>query len=245
MPNRSFPADDKVRLRFAVVLAMIAGISDAIGFMQYAQLFMSFMSGNTTRFGEAASSADWIGVVRFGGVIAIFCCGAFLGTLIAAWAGRWRLATLLTIQGSLLLIGVFLPHGTEAVPWHVYPIVLALGLQNATLQDEAGRSLALTYVTGTVVRFGAGLANMLLHKPAPSFWIQGPLWLGLTSGAVLGGVLQHHFGEAAFLVPATMLLLLAILAFVLTYLMPRSEVVINPHAPQPDAHPDAKPTVVV
>jgi uncharacterized membrane protein YoaK (UPF0700 family) len=243
--DKSFPADDRTRLRFAVTLSLLAGMADAIGFIEYAQLFMSFMSGNTTRFGEAASDADWVGVARFGGVILVFCLGAFLGTLVAAWSGRWRLASLLTVQGSLILLGVFMPHGPDSIPWHVYPIVLALGLQNATLQDEAGRSLALTYVTGTVVRFGAGLANMLLHKPAPSFWIQGPLWLGLTSGAVAGGFLQHYFGERAFLVPAAAVLLLATLAWVLTAVKPDSEAVFNPVAPQPDAHPEAKPLSAV
>lgn len=241
MTARSFPADDRTRLRFAVALSLLAGMADAIGFIEYAQLFMSFMSGNTTRFGEAASDTDWIGVARFGGVIVVFCLGAFLGTLVAAWSGRWRLTALLSVQGTLIFVGVFVPHGPEAVPWHVYPIVLALGLQNATLQDEAGRSLALTYVTGTVVRFGAGLANMLLHKPAPSFWIQGPLWLGLTVGAVIGGFLQHYFGERAFLVPASAVLILAVLAGGLTMLRPDSEAVTSADAPQPDAHPDTKP----
>ncbi|AQT82516.1 hypothetical protein B1R94_02695 [Mycolicibacterium litorale] len=245
MPDKGFPADPRTRLRFAVALAAIAGIADAIGFMEYAQLFMSFMSGNTTRFGEAASSADWIGVVRFGGVIAVFCFGAFLGTLIAAWSGRWRLAALLGTQASLFVTALLIPDGGDAVPWQVYPIVLALGLQNATLQDEAGRSLALTYVTGTVVRFGAGLANMLLDKPAPSFWIQGPLWAGLTSGAVLGGVMQQHFGEAAFLLPAALLAALASVALVIAVHRPDSEHITSEHAPQPDAHPTAKPTALV
>jgi len=48
-------------------------------------------------------------------------------------------------------IGLVMPWGTFSFPLHAYPIVLALGLQNATLQDEDGRSLALTYVTGAVV----------------------------------------------------------------------------------------------
>ncbi|MDX1892391.1 YoaK family protein [Mycolicibacterium sp. 050158] len=245
MPDKGFPAHSKTRNRFAVALAVIAGTADAIGFIEYSQLFMSFMSGNTTRLGEAASGTYWEGVARFGGVIAIFCLGAFLGTLIAAWSGRWRLVSLLSIQATLLVVGTFLPLGSEAIPWHVYPIVLALGLQNATLQDEAGRSMALTYVTGTVVRFGAGLANLLLHKPAPSFWIQGPLWAGLTTGAVFGGVLQHRFGEMAFLVPAAMLAILATFALVILLRQPRSTLVTSEYAPQPDAHPEAKPTVLV
>jgi len=245
MPDKGYPADAKTRNRFAVALAAIAGTADAIGFMEYSQLFLSFMSGNTTRFGEAASSAEWVYVARFGGVIAVFCFGAFLGTLIAAWSGRWRLATLLGIQATLLTLGTFLPVASDAIPWHAYPIVLALGLQNATLQDEAGRSMALTYVTGTIVRFGAGLANLLLHKAAPSFWIQGPLWAGLTAGAVFGGLLQHQFGQLAFLVPATMLAALAVWALVRVLREPTSPLVTSEYAPQPDAHPSAPPAVLV
>ncbi|KQY09983.1 hypothetical protein ASD37_06420 [Mycobacterium sp. Root135] len=245
MASKAFPADDTTRIFFAVSLAVVAGVADTIGFLEYGQLFMSFMSGNTTRFGEAASSLDWVGVARFGSVIALFCFGAFLGTLIAAWSGPWRLSTLLVITALLLTVGLVMPQGPDAVPLHAYPVVLALGLQNATLQDEAGRSLALTYVTGTVIRFGAGLANILLHKPAPSFWIQGPLWAGLTAGAVCGGVLQHHFGEAAFLAPAALAGALAGIALVMTLLRPTSPLVLNDSAPQPDAAPDAPPTVVL
>ena len=244
MVNKAFPADDTTRTFFAVSLALVAGVADTIGFLEYSQLFMSFMSGNTTRFGEAASSLDWVGVARFGSVIALFCFGAFLGTLIAAWSGRWRLSTLLITTAVLLSVGLVVPVGSEALPLHAYPIVLALGLQNATLQDEAGRSLALTYVTGTVIRFGAGLANMLLHKPSPSFWIQGPLWAGLTAGAVCGGVLQHNYGEEAFLAPAALAAALAAIALVMTILAPRSPLVVNEMAPQPDAAPDAPSTVL-
>ena len=95
-----------------------------------------------------------------------------------------------------------MPWGTFAYPLHAYPIVLALGLQNATLQDEGGRSIALTYVTGAVVRFGTGCANLLLGTVAPSFWIQAPLWAGLSTGAVIGGLLDIRYGEWAFLFPA-------------------------------------------
>ena len=242
MTSKAFPASATTRVPFALMLAGVAGAADSIGFLEFSQLFMSFMSGNTTRFGVAASSGDWEGTTRFAGVIALFCFGAFLGTLLAAWSGRWRLSVLLSLQAVLFGIGLVAPFGTDAFPLHAYPIVLALGIQNATLQDEAGRSLALTYVTGTVVRFGAGLANLLLHEPNPSFWVQAPLWGALTTGAVLGGVLQQRFGEAPFLAPAAFAALLALVALGLTLALPRTPYVSSDTAPQPDAHPEAPPT---
>ncbi len=199
--DKSFPADPRTRIPFAIALAALAGCADSIGFLEFSQLFMSFMSGNTTRFGVAVANGDWENVTRVASTISIFCFGAFLGTLIAAWVGRWRLAVLLTLQALLLAGGLLMPWGTFAYPLHAYPIVLALGLQNATLQDEGGRSLALTYVTGAVVRFGTGCANLLLGTVAPSFWIQAPLWAGLSTGAVVGGLLDIRYGESAFLFP--------------------------------------------
>lgn len=237
--DKSFPADPRTRIPFAIALAMLAGCADSIGFLEFSQLFMSFMSGNTTRFGVAVANGDWENVTRVASTIAVFCFGAFLGTLIAAWVGRWRLAVLLTLQAALLAGGLLMPWGSFAYPLHAYPIVLALGLQNATLQDEQGRSLALTYVTGAVVRFGTGCANLLMGTVAPSFWIQAPLWAGLSAGAVLGGLLDIRYGESAFLFPAGLAALLALVAIAMTVARPGSTLIAG-SAPAPDAGPQAR-----
>lgn len=240
--NKSFPASATTRVPLALALSGVAGCADSIGFLEYSQLFMSFMSGNTTRFGVSVSLSDWESTARVASVILVFCFGAFAGTLLAAWVGQWRLSVLLLLQALLLAGGLVVPYGTFAWPLHAYPIVLALGLQNATLQDEAGRSLALTYVTGAVVRFGTGLANLILHKPAPSFWIQAPLWGALSTGAVVGGLLQNRYGQDAFLVPAALAGVLAVIALVLTLAKPGSAYVTSEAAPAPDA-PASAPAV--
>ena len=98
--DKSFPASAGTRIPFALALSALAGCADSIGFLEYSQLFMSFMSGNTTRFGVAVAGADWENTLRVTTTIMVFCFGAFLGTLIAAWVGRWRLAVLLTIQAA-------------------------------------------------------------------------------------------------------------------------------------------------
>ncbi|MFE1602404.1 YoaK family protein [Methylobacterium sp. ID0610] len=242
--DQSFPASPVTRLPLALALSGLAGCADAIGFLEFSQLFMSFMSGNTTRCGVATAHGDWESAMRVTFVIALFCFGAFLGTLIAAWARSWRLPVLLSLQALLLGIGLVMPPGTHAVPVQAYPIVLALGMQNATLQDEAGRSLALTYVTGAVVRFGTGLANLILHRPAASFWIQAPLWGALSTGAVVGGALQIRFGEGAFLVPAGLAAVLAGGVTILTLLRPGSPLVAGT-APAPDAPADSRLVSVV
>ncbi|WP_336485716.1 YoaK family protein [Methylobacterium nigriterrae] len=237
--DKAFPASAATRVPFALALAALAGCADSIGFLEYSQLFMSFMSGNTTRFGVAVSSFDWENTARAASTIVVFCFGAFLGTLLAAWVGPWRLPVLLSIEAALLAVGLIAPWGSFSFPLHAYPIVLALGLQNATLQDANGNSIALTYVTGAVVRFGTGLANLVLHEPSPAFWLQAPLWGALSTGAVIGGALQIRYGENAFLFPAALAAGLAVVAIVLALAKPRSPLVTG-NAPAPDAPPHAK-----
>ena len=147
---------------------------------------------------------------------------------------------LLTIQAALMAIGLIMPWGSFSFPLHAYPIVLALGLQNATLQDEDGRSLALTYATGAVVRFGTGVANLFLGTVSSSFWLQAPLWAALSSGAVIGGLLQIRYGENAFLFPAALAALLAVVAVVMALARPGSPLVAG-SSPAPDAAPHAMP----
>ncbi|WP_132254662.1 YoaK family protein [Methylobacterium segetis] len=242
--DKSFPASAKTRVPLALALAGLAGCADSIGFLEYSQLFMSFMSGNTTRFGVSVSTFDWENTARVCTTILVFCFGAFVGTLIAAGVGPWRLPVLLTIEAALLAIGLVSPWGTFSYPIHAYPIVMALGLQNATLQDANGNSIALTYVTGAVVRFGTGLANLILHKPNPSFWIQAPLWGALSTGAVIGGALQIRYGESAFLVPAALAAVLAVIAIVVALAKPGSHLIAG-NSPAPDAAPSAEPLHVI
>ena len=75
---------------------------------------------------------------------------------------------------------------------------------------------------------------------APSFWIQAPLWAALSTGAVIGGVLQMHYGEDAFLFPAALAALLAVIALVLTIAKPGSPYVsgeVEHHPPDGTAAP--------
>ncbi len=240
--DKSFPARAQTRVPLSLLLAGLAGCADSIGFLQFQQIFMSFMSGNTTRFGVAVSNGDWDSATRVTTIIAMFCFGAFVGTLMAAAVGRWRLPVLLGLEAVLLTGGLVVPYGPYDFPLHAYPVVLALGMQNATLQDEAGRSLALTYVTGAVVRFGTGLANLLLGRAAPSFWLQAPLWGSLTVGAVVGGVLHHRFGEDAFLVPSGLAAVLALTTLAIA-IVPGGVPYVAGMAPPPDAPASAKPVL--
>jgi len=59
---------DRPLIAAAVALAALAGFVDALGFLGLGGFFVSFMSGNTTRFGVAVGS-DWLADAMRGGLL--------------------------------------------------------------------------------------------------------------------------------------------------------------------------------
>lgn len=67
--------DEASPLGEALVLIAIAGSVDAIGFLRLGQLFVSFISGDTTKLSVAASQGDWSAAAAPGGIVGSFVLG--------------------------------------------------------------------------------------------------------------------------------------------------------------------------
>ena len=156
----------------AVALLGVAGWVDAVGFLHFRHVFVSFMSGNTTLMAVSLGTEAWGDAGTILLLLGLFVLGVFAGTLFAAWLGRWRFPAILGIEALLLGTSLFLP-----VPVAAFPVVLAMGWQNASLQQVGKKKLGLTYVTGTLVALGRGLADAVRGVGAP-----GPGWTICSSG---------------------------------------------------------------
>ncbi len=64
-------------------LAFLAGATDVHGLTLLHDLFVSFMSGNSTMLGVAIGRGDFERAGRIAGIIALFVAGATAGSLIA------------------------------------------------------------------------------------------------------------------------------------------------------------------
>lgn len=201
----------RVGLGLVAGLSVLAGMTDAIGFLATGD-FVSFMSGNTTRLAVSLGEGDFGGLVRLSVALASFVVGNALGVILARFSGR-RAAPILVCCAMLLALSAVWPFD-----WNVPALVaaiLAMGMLNAVVEQVNGLPIGLTYVTGALSRFGRGLGRWLLGERRNGWRVQLVPWSGMCVGAVLGALLEQQLGLAAMAASAALAALLALLALVI------------------------------
>jgi uncharacterized membrane protein YoaK (UPF0700 family) len=180
----------------ACALSALAGYVDGIGFIHLGGLFVSFMSGNSTRMGVSLAEGHWQDAAQALGLIALFVIGAALGSLIVLGRGANRQQWLLLVEAMLLAAaGACDALGFAQVA--IAAIVLAMGLENAVFQIDGGAGLGLTYVTGALVKAGQLIAAALSGGERWGWMPHLLLWAALVTGSLCGALAYHWFGLAA------------------------------------------------
>lgn len=133
----------KVGLYFVAALSVLAGMTDAIGFMATGD-FVSFMSGNTTRLAVSLGEGEPGPILRIAAVLLAFVVGNALGVVIARLSGR-RPCPLLLIIAALLALAALLPTALQLPA--LVSAVTAMGMINAVVEEVNGLPIGLTYVT--------------------------------------------------------------------------------------------------
>jgi uncharacterized membrane protein YoaK (UPF0700 family) len=193
----------------AASLAAVAGYVDATGFLASKGFFVSFMSGNSTRLavGSIERAADAAAALA---LIAVFVVGVFIGSLIGRRSGRHQRSSVIALVAVTLGAAVVLAllgqlHAALGL------MALAMGAENAIFEAEGEVQIGLTYMTGTLVKFGQRLATAISGGNRWGWVPYAMLWLGLVAGAVLGAAMFPHFGLTSLLLPAALLAMLALL----------------------------------
>ena len=188
--------DSRRDIALACALSALAGYVDSVGFLQLGGLFVSFMSGNSTRMGVSLAEGHWQNAAEALGLIALFVLGALAGSLIALGRGATRQSRVLLAEASLLAaaaLGSALGLSSPAVA----AIVRAMGLENAVFQVKGGGGLGLTYITGALVKVGQHAAAALKGGPRWSWLPDLLLWAALVAGCVCGAFAYQRINLAA------------------------------------------------
>jgi uncharacterized membrane protein YoaK (UPF0700 family) len=204
--------DSRRNVALACALSALAGYVDGIGFLHLGGLFVSFMSGNSTRMGVSLAEGQWLSAAEALGLIALFVIGAAAGSLIVLGRGANRQPWVLLAEAMLLAAGA-LCYAFGLSNAAVAAIVLAMGMENAVFQIEGGAGLGLTYVTGALVKVGQFAAEALTGGPGWGWVSHLLLWAALVVGSLCGALAYHWINLAAIWFAAgTALALSAIVA---------------------------------
>jgi uncharacterized membrane protein YoaK (UPF0700 family) len=171
----------------ALGFAMLAGFVDAAGFIKSGGLFVSFMSGNSTRL--AISLATLGGATTIAaGLIAIFVAGVMLAVLICdRVTGVHRKVMVAGIVAALLLLAA----AAQTIGWDAVTIGLlcvGMGASNAMFQRDGEVAIGVTYMTGTLVKIGYKLADAVRGRDLHGWIPYLLLWSALVSGGVAGAL---------------------------------------------------------
>ena len=207
--------DSRRNLALACALSALAGYVDGIGFLHLGGLFVSFMSGNSTRLGVSLAQGHWWNAAEALGLIALFVIGAACGSLIVLGRGANRQPWVLLGEAALLAVAA-LCYSLGLSNAAVAAMVLAMGLENAVFQIDGGAGLGLTYVTGALVKVGQLLAAALTGEARWAWLPNLLLWAALVTGAVCGALAYHWINLAAIWFAAGLALALSGISALLT-----------------------------
>jgi len=176
----------------AICLAMLAGFVDAVGFLKLGGMFVSFMSGNSTRLAVGIATGVHSAILA-GSLIAAFVAGVVAGSLISAAAPRGRKAIVLSAVSVLLAMAAALDHH-KFDGGAVHAMALAMGCANTVFQRDGEVSIGVTYMTGTLVKVGQRIGAAMLGGDRLGWLPYFLLWLGLVSGGIVGAIGYEYGG---------------------------------------------------
>ncbi len=193
---------------FAVAAAALAGFVDAVAFIQTGGFFVSFMSGNSTRMAVGFAQnlqAAWTAMALIGA----FLSGVIGGSALARWPRRGRLAVIVLV--SVLLFAAACASGA-GLPFPAALLsALSMGALNMVLDEDGETRVALTYMTGALVKIGQRLAGALFGGPRWAWLPYLLLWTGLAGGAVIGALAYRAIGAVALLIASALALVLGLM----------------------------------
>jgi len=198
MAGEAAPEVDAGPAVAAPYLALIAGWTDAIGYLQ-GHAFAANMTGNTVLLGISLAAAQWRAAGWRAAIIAAYCLGLLTARLMVE-ARRGAVAAMLP---AAVLIGYC--AFAQVMPRDLLLLAVALGLQNASMTRFGGTRMNTTFLTGDLERLAEGVAGWLrrgrqAEGVGPVPW----LWLAYAAGALLGAGAEAWL-PYPLLVPALLL----------------------------------------
>jgi len=189
------------------LLAFIAGIINATGFLGVQHQGITHLTGTTTLLGIAIGHADLSSTLHFAALIGAFMAGCVASGLIIQDStlrlGR-RYGVVLVLESLLLVAAV--PLLAQGIVAGDYLASAACGLQNAMVSTYSGAVLRTTHFSGTLTDLGIFIGHRLrgLAVDARRIRLLMALVIAFLFGAIAGTGLFGAFAYRALYVPAAL-----------------------------------------
>jgi uncharacterized membrane protein YoaK (UPF0700 family) len=206
--------------RRAACLALISGYVDAYALVKFG-VYASFMTGNTTSAGVHAGQFDLAAARHSLLPIPLFLLGVLTGTLLMQADRRRALPRLSALVAAMLTVGIAAAYFSWPGWLSIVILSFAMGVMNTSVLQVGGQTVGVGYMTGDLNNLAQHLA--LGIRSAPVVQAQGEwdthwrrasllagLWIAFLSGAVLGAAFGSRLAVWTLLLPALMLLVLAL-----------------------------------
>jgi uncharacterized membrane protein YoaK (UPF0700 family) len=189
------------------ILAFIAGMVNAAGYLGFRHESISNMTGNTSLLGIALGNSGGSEAVHWALAIASFVFGATLSGMIVQQStlklGR-RYGVALVLESLLLVAAVPLLEASNSAG--LYLASVGMGLQNGIVSAYSGAVIRTTHVTGIFTDLGIYIGHMLRRLPVDMLRLRvcmvvaASFMIGSAAGAMLFRVMQ----ERTLLIPAAL-----------------------------------------
>lgn len=146
----------------AWILAFIAGIINAVGFLSFEHQAVTHLTGTTTLLGVAIAASNFLIILHLLGVLGSFFFGAVVSGLVIQNStlklGR-RYSIVLLLESVVLIVAVQLLYQNKI--WGTYLAGFACGLQNAMASTYSGTVIRTSHVTGMITDLGIFLGHRI------------------------------------------------------------------------------------
>lgn len=199
----------------AIMLSMIAGFIDSLGFMYLGGVFLSFMSGNTTRFATAYVEKNWELVILAGSCIALFLVGVINGAATHRLASRrWGLYR--AREAVMMNVAILAAISSILVLFHqdsiaVLGLSIIVGTMNSVFEKNGEVAVPLTYTTGTLVKMGQRFTDTFFGGSHAKWLYHLSLWLSLAFGSILGALAFFLWNMRSVILVSVVIVIIAVL----------------------------------
>lgn len=149
--------------RLAFLFSFISGYIDVLGILAIGGVFLSFMSGNSTRLGIHIVYHEWGEVLKYVLVLSTFVLGSFIGNMVCVGSHLQTIKRILILDIFGLSLALILQY-TPLEPWSFPVLSFAMGIQNKAQVEVNNATIGKGFMTGVLYGIGEALARRVRNE---------------------------------------------------------------------------------